>query len=57
MIFLKKISCSIMHLKTKVNTGVLEKIENQKMFRPMNCVSRKLLLNLGYNSKTKKFIR
>ena len=25
---------------------VLENIENQKMFRPTNCVSRKLLLNL-----------
>ena len=24
-----------------------ENIENQKMFRPTNCVSRKLLLNLG----------
>ena len=31
--------------------GVLENIENQKMFRPTNCVSRKLLSNLGLTLK------
>ena len=31
----------------KVSIGVLENIENQKMFCPTNCVSRKFLLNLG----------
>ena len=30
-----------------VSIGILENIENQKMFRPANYVSRKLLLNLG----------
>ena len=30
-----------------VSMGVLDNIENQKMFRPKNCVSRKLLLNFG----------
>ena len=30
-----------------VSIGVLENIENQRVFRPTNCVSRKLLLNLG----------
>ena len=28
-----------------VSIGVLENIENQKTFRPTNCVSRKLLLS------------
>ena len=30
-----------------VSIGILENIENQKMFCPTNCLSRKLLLNLG----------
>ena len=30
-----------------ISIGILENIENQKMFRPTNEVSRKLLLNLG----------
>ena len=30
-----------------VSIGVLENIENQKMFCPTNCLSRKLLLNFG----------
>ena len=30
-----------------VSVGILENIENQKMFCPTNEVSRKLLLNLG----------
>ena len=33
--------------KKNVSIDVLEKIENQKIFRPTNCGSRKLLLNLG----------
>ena len=33
-----------------VSIGVLENIENQKVFRPSNCVSRKLLLNLGFEN-------
>ena len=30
-----------------VSLDVLENIDNQKMFRPTNCVPRKLLLNFG----------
>ena len=35
--------------KKNVSTciSIFENIENQKMFRPTNLVSRKLLLNLG----------
>ena len=33
--------------KKNVSIGILENIENQKMIRPTNEVSRKLLLNLG----------
>ena len=33
--------------KKNVSIGILENIENQKMFRPTNCVTRKLLMNLG----------
>ena len=36
----------ILHVK-KVSIGILDNIVNQKMFCPTNCVSRKLLLNLG----------
>ena len=32
--------------KKNVSIGFLENIENQKMFCPANCVSRKLLLKL-----------
>ena len=38
--------CTILHVKS-VSIGVLENIENQKIFSPKNCVSRKLLLNFG----------
>ena len=48
--FALEITCTIIHVKT-VSIGVLENIENQKLFRPTNCVSRKLLLKLGLASK------
>ena len=35
------------HTCKKVSIGVLENIETQKVFRPTNCVSRKVLLKLG----------
>ena len=30
-----------------VSIGILENIENQKMFGPTHCVSRKMILNIG----------
>ena len=33
--------------KKNVSIGILENMGNQKMFGPSNCVSRKLLLELG----------
>ena len=39
--------CLYHHTCKNVSIDVLENIDNQKMFRPTNCVSRKLLLNLG----------
>ena len=42
----EEIACTILHVKS-VSIGVLDNIENQKMFRPTNCVSRKLLVNFG----------
>ena len=39
-----------------VSVGILDNIETQKMFRPTNCVFRKLPLNFGLALKIKKFI-
>ena len=39
--------CLYHHTCKNVSIGILENIENLKMFRPTNEVSRKLLLNLG----------
>ena len=49
MVLQQKIACTILHVK-KVSIGVLKNKEIKKMFRPTNCVSRKLLLNFGFGN-------